>query len=445
MNFITRRHIPRRSFLKGAGTAIALPLLDAMVPAFARAAATKPPVRMAFLYVPNGIVMKDWTPATEGNAFEFPRILKAVEPFRDDLLVLTGLAQRQGEGTAGDHARAAATFLTGVCPKKTTSADIEVGISVDQVAAQTVGSKTRLRSLELGCEVSRTVGSCDSGYSCAYINSMSWRGPTTPNPPETNPRLVFERLFGTLAGNNDPRARAATEADRKSILDTVTGRTRQLMADVGASDRHKIDEYLSSIRDIEGRVAISSSDLEAARNLEKPDGVPTGFVEHARLMNDLTLTAFRADITRVATLIYSKEASTRSYPELGFSDPHHPCTHHRNNPDLIEKVTKINCHHIDQFADFLRKAKAISEGDGNLLDHSMVVYGSSISEGNGHVHTNLPILLAGRGDGSLKPGRHIVYQETPMTNLYLSMLDKMGVHTEKLGDSTGQTTHLADV
>jgi hypothetical protein len=445
MSFITRRHIPRRSFLKGAGAAIALPFLDAMVPAFARAADTKTPVRMAFLYVPNGIVMKDWTPPTEGSHFEFPRILKAVEPFRDDLLVLTGLAHRQGEGTAGDHARAAATFLTGVCPKKTTSADVEVGISVDQVAAQGIGAKTRLRSLELGCEVSRTVGSCDSGYSCAYINSMSWRGPSTPNPPETNPRLVFERLFGTLAGNNDPKARAAMEADRKSILDTVMDRTRRLMADVGASDRHKIDEYFSSIRDIEGRIAISASDQEAARGIEKPDGVPTGFVEHARLMNDLTLTAFRADITRVATLIYSKEASTRSYPELGFSDPHHPLTHHRNNPDLIEKVTQINCHHIDQFADFLRKAKAILDGEGSLLDHSMVVYGSSISEGNGHVHTNLPIVLAGRGDGSLKPGRHIVYPETPMTNLYLSMLDKMGVHTEKLGDSTGETTHLTDV
>jgi len=445
MTFITRRHIPRRSFLKGVGTAIALPFLDAMVPAFARAADTTPPARMAFLYVPNGIIMNQWTPATDGRDFKFPRILKALEPFREDLMVLTGLAQRKGEGSAGDHARAAATFLTGVAPKKTTSADIEVGISVDQVAAQALGAKTRLRSLELGCEVSRTVGSCDSGYSCAYINSMSWRGPSTPNPPETNPRLVFERLFGTLAGNNDPEARARDEEDRKSILDTVTGRTRQLMAAVGPSDRHKIDEYLSSIRDIEGRVAISASDQEAARDITKPDGIPTGFVEHARLMNDLTLTAFRADITRIATLIYSKEASTRSYPELGFSDPHHPLTHHRGNPELIEKVAQINSHHIEQFAHFLQKAKSIPDGDGTLLDHSMVVYGSSISEGNGHIHTNLPILLAGRGDGSLKPGRHIVYPETPMTNLYLSMLDKVGVHTEKLGDSTGETTHLADV
>jgi len=445
MTFVTRRHIQRRRFLQGVGTAIALPFLDAMVPAFSRAAETKAPVRMAFLYVPNGIIMKEWTPEAEGSTFEFPRILKAVEPFRKDMLVLTGLAHKTGEGSAGDHARAAATFLTGVAPKKTTSADIEAAISVDQVAAKAIGSKTRLRSLELGCEISRTVGSCDSGYSCAYINSMSWRGATTPNPPETNPRLVFERLFGTLAGNNDPQARARNEEDRKSILDTVTGRTRQLMAEVGPSDRHKIDEYFTSIRGIEERIAISASDQEAGRDIEKPDGVPTGFVEHARLMNDLMLTAFRADITRIATLIYSKEASTRSYPELGFSDPHHPLTHHRNNADLIEKVTQINCHHIEQFAHFLQKAKAISEGDGTLLDHSMVVYGSSISEGNGHIHTNLPIVLAGRGDGSLKPGRHIVYPETPMTNLYLAMLDKMGVPTEKLGDSTGQTVHLADV
>lgn len=442
---ITKKALPRRTFLRGMGTAVALPFLDAMAPALAATRKSAPPVRMAFVYVPNGIVMNQWTPAADGRNFEFPRILKALEPFREDLLVLTGLAHRTGEGSAGDHARASATFLTGVAPKKTTSADIEVGISVDQVAAQTVGSGTRLRSLELGCEISRTVGSCDSGYSCAYINSMSWRGPSTPNPPETNPRLVFERLFGSFAGNNDPQARARIERDRRSILDTVTSRTRQLMGEVGPSDRRKIDEYFSSIRDIEGRIAVSAGDEESARDIEKPEGVPTGFVEHARLMNDLMLTAFRADITRIATLIYSKESSTRSYPELGFSDPHHPLTHHRNNPELIEKVAQINCHHIGQFAHFLQKAKSIPDGDGSLLDHSMVVYGSSISEGNGHIHTNLPVVLAGRGDGSLKPGRHIVYPETPMTNLYLSMLDKMGVRTEKLGDSTGETTHLADV
>jgi len=445
MTFVTRRHLARRSFLKAAGATIALPFLDAMVPAFARAEITKPPVRMAFMYVPNGIMMKDWTPTAEGRNFEFPRILKPLEPFREDLLVLTGLAQRQGDGAAGDHARASATYLTGVCPKRSTSADVEVGISVDQVAAQAIGSKTRLPSIEMGCEVSRSVGSCDSGYSCAYINSMSWRGPSTPNPPETNPRLVFERLFGTLAVDTDPEVRARKEADRKSILDLVSNRTQHLMSGLGPSDRRKIDEYLTSIREIEQRVALSGGDHEATPEIEKPAGVPPVFVEHVRLMNDLLLTAFRADITRIATLIYSKESSTRSYPELGFSDPHHPLTHHRNNPEFIEKVTQINCHHMEQFADFVRKAKAIPEGDGTLLDHCMLVYGSSISDGNIHLHENLPVVLVGRGDGSLKPGRHIVYSETPMTNLYLSMLDKMGVHTEKLGDSTGQTVHLADV
>ncbi len=445
MNFITRRHIPRRSFLKGAGTVIALPFLDAMVPAFAGAAAAKSPVRMAFMYVPNGIMMKDWTPSAEGSNFAFPRILKALEPFREDLLVLTGLAHRTGDGAAGDHTRASATFLTGVGPKRTTSADVEVGISVDQVAAQAIGSKTRLPSLELGCEVSRSVGSCDAGYSCAYINSMSWRGPNTPNPPETNPRQVFERLFGSLAGNKDPEVRARIDADRKSVLDSVSSRTQQLRAELGASDRHKIDEYLSSIRDIEQRIAFSGDDHDVTPEIEKPAGVPPGFVEHARLMNDLLVTAFRADITRVSTLIYAKESSTRSYPELGFSDPHHPVTHHRNEPDLVEKVTRINMHHMEQFADFVRKAKAIPEGDGTLLDHCMLVYGSSISDGNNHIHENLPVVVAGRGDGTLKTGRHIVYPETPMTNLYLAMLDKMGVHTEKLGDSTGQAAHLTDV
>ncbi|HXJ42780.1 MAG TPA: DUF1552 domain-containing protein, partial [Bryobacteraceae bacterium] len=379
MMFVTRRHLPRRMFLKGAGTAIALPLLDAMIPALSRAAAAKPPARMAFMYAPNGIIMDAWTPNSEGRNFEFPRILKSLEPFREDLLVLTGLAHRTGDGSAGDHTRASATYLTGVGPKRTTSADVEVGISVDQVAARAIGGKTRLPSMELGCEVSRAVGSCDAGYSCAYINSMSWRGPSTPNPPETNPRLVFERLFGSLAMNPDPALRARMDEDRRSVLDSVNERTRSLMAELGPSDRRKIDEYLSSLREIEKRISSAGSDRGAAPEIEKPSGVPPGFVEHARLMNDLLLIAFQADITRVATLIYSKESSTRSYPELGFSDPHHPLTHHRNNPELIEKVTRINCHHLDQFADFIRKAKAIREGDGTLLDHSMLVYGSSIS------------------------------------------------------------------
>jgi hypothetical protein len=425
------------------GAAIALPMLDAMTPAFASPARAKAPVRLAFVYVPNGIIMKDWTPKGVGKDFEFTRILEPLEPFREDLLVLTGLAQRNGDGAAGDHARASATYLTGVAPRRTTGADIQLGISVDQVAAQAIGSRTQLPSLELGCEATRSVGSCDAGYSCAYVNSMSWRSATTPMPPEINPRLVFERLYGSLDTTLDPKVQARLNEDRRSVLDSVTERTRQLAGALGPSDRRKVDEYLTAIRDIEKRIAKAENESrQLTPEMEKPAGVPGGFVDHATLMNDLLAAAFQADITRVATLIYSKEGSNRSYPELGFSDPHHPLTHHRNKEELVEKVTQINCHHVEQFAGFIRKIKSIQDGDGTLLDHSMIVYGSSISDANLHIHENLPVALLGRGDGSLRPGRHIVYPETPMTNLYLTLLDRMGVRAEKLGDSTGKADQL---
>jgi hypothetical protein len=401
---------------------------------------------MAFVYVPNGIIMRDWTPAAAGRDFAFTRILKPLEPFREDLLILSGLAQRTGNGAAGDHARASATYLTGVAPKKTTGADVQLGISVDQVAAQALGSKTKLPSLELGCEASRSVGSCDAGYSCAYVNSMSWRSPTTPMPPEINPRLVFERLYGSLDTTLDPGVRARLNDDRKSVLDSVTERTRRLMGELGPSDRRKVDEYFTAIRDLEKRIVRAENEnRQFTPEIEKPAGVPTGFADHATLMNDLLVSAFQADITRVATLIYSKEGSNRSYPELGFSDPHHPLTHHRNKEEMIEKVTKINCHHMQQFAGLIRRMKSIQDGDGTLLDHSMVVYGSSISDANVHLHENLPVVLLGRGDGSLKSGRHIVYPETPMTNLFLTLLDRAGVVAEKLGDSTGKATGLTGV
>lgn len=443
---VTRKHLPRRTLLKGLGATIALPMLDAMTPALAGPVSANAPVRLAFLYVPNGIIMRDWTPKGEGKAFEFTRILKPLERFRQDLFVLTGLAQRNGDGAAGDHARASATYLTGVAPKRTTGADIQLGISVDQLAAQAIGSKTRLSSLELACEATRSVGSCDAGYSCAYVNSMSWRSATTPMPPEINPRSVFERLYGSLDTSLDPKVQARLDEDRKSVLDSVTERTQQLAGTLGPSDRRKLDEYLTAIRDIEKRIARAEHEnRQLTPEMEKPAGVPTSFVDHAALMNDLLIAAFQADLTRVATLIYSKEGSTRSYPELGFSDPHHPLTHHRNKQELIEKVTQINCHHLEQFAAFIGKMKSIQDGDGTLLDHSMIVYGSSISDANVHVHENLPVVLLGRGDGSLKPGRHIVYPETPMTNLYLTLLDRMGVPAEKLGDSTGRADHLTSL
>ena len=444
---VFRKQLPRRTFLKGAGVTVALPWLDAMVPAFAAPAQTKAPARLVFVYVPNGMMIEDWTPKGVGTNFEFTRILKPLEPFRDDMLVLTGLAHRNGEIAPGDHAAASATYLTGVAPRRTTGADVQLGISVDQVAANAIGSKTRLPSLELGCEASPSVGSCDGGFGCAYVNNLSWRNATTPIPPETNPRAVFERLYGGLDTDPDPKVRERLSENRKSMLDYISNQTRQLVGTLGPSDRRKIDEYLTSLREIEKRIVRveTENERELTPQIEKPLGVPTGFVEHARLMNDLLLVALQADITRIATLMYARESSSRAYPELGFADAHHPLTHHRNREELMEKVKKIECHHTEQFAHFVKNLKSIKEGDGTLLEHSMVVYGSAMSDPNRHVHEDVPCLLLGRGDGALKPGRHVVYPETPQTNLWLALLERLGVPTEQLGDSTGKVEHLTNI
>jgi hypothetical protein len=443
---VTRKHLPRRTFLRGVGATIALPWLDAMVPAFSVRAQVKAPVRLVFAYTPNGTMMQHWTPKGVGKNFEFSRILKPLEPFRDDMLVLTGLAHKNGTIAPGDHAAASATYLTGVAPKRTTGADILLGVSADQIAAQAIGSQTPLPSLELSCEASRPVGNCDGGFACAYVNNMSWRDTTTPVPPEANPRAAFERLFGGFDTDPDPKIRARMNADRKSMLDAVASQTQQLVRSLGASDRRKIDEYMTALRDVEQRIArVEDENKELATDMVKPAGIPAGFVEHARLMNDLVTLALEADITRVVTLIYAKEGSARAYPELGFSDSHHPLTHHRGQEELIEKVTKIECHHMEQFADLAQKLKSTRENDGTVLDHSMVVYGSSMSDPNRHVHEDVPCVLLGRGDGSIKPGRHIVYPETPQTNLWLTLLDRMGVQAETLGDSSGRVEQLTDI
>ena len=450
---ITRKRLPRRMFLQGMGTAIALPMLDAMTPALASTfrsgvrIETKTPVRLSFVYVPNGIVMKDWTPKGTGKDFEFTRILKPLEPFREDLFVLSGLDDHNGNALGdgpGDHARAGAAFLTGVHCKKTMGADIRNGISADQIVAQKMADQTRFSSIELGCEDSRTVGNCDSGYSCAYTNSISWRGPTTPMPPEVNPRMAFERLFGTVDLSLDHETRARRAQYRKSILDLVQERTEKLVSTLGPADRRKIDEYLSAIREIERRIeSAEKNNSEALPTIEKPAGIPTDFTEYVKLMYDLQVIAFQADLTRVTTMMVAREGSMRVYPEINIPDPHHPLTHHRNNPEWIEKTTRINCLHAELFAYFLNKLKSTPEGDGTLLDHAMIVYGSGLSDGNRHQHENLPILLAGRGDGSLKPGRHLVLKPgTPMTNLYLSLLSKMGVQPESIGDSTGKVEDI---
>ncbi len=450
MSFLTRNHLSRRSFLYGAGAAIALPFLDAMTPAFgAVARAPKTPVRLVFCYVPNGIIMNDWTPKAVGTGYEMTRVLKPLEAYRNDFMVLSGLADHNGNELGdgpGDHARAGASFLTGVHCKKTSGADIRSGVSVDQIAARAFASETRFASLELGCEDSRTVGNCDSGYSCAYTNSVSWRSPTTPMPPETNPRAVFERLFGTEDFRLDAATRARRARYRKSILDMVREDTQSLVTHLGVSDRRKMDEYLTSVREIEVRIQAAESDTQTMPGMAKPTGIPVAFADYITLMYDLQVVAFQTDLTRVSTLMIGREGSMRTYPEINISDSHHPLTHHRNNPEFIEKVTRINTFHTDLFGRFLGKLKATPEGDGTLLDHSMVVYGSGISDGNRHTHENLPILVAGRGDGQLKPGRHIAYENnTPVANLYTTLLDRAGVHPETFGDSTGKLVQLSQV
>ncbi len=450
--FILGKHLPRRTFLKGMGTAISLPLLDAMVPAtgLANAQRAKTPIRLAFVYVPNGIVMKDWTPESTGSSFEFKRILKPLESYRDDLFVLSGLDDRNGNALGdgpGDHARAGAAYLTGVHCKKTAGADIQNGISADQIAARKVAVETLLPSLELGCEDSRTVGNCDSGYSCAYTNSISWRGPTTPNPPEINPRMAFERMFGTADLSLSPEVRARRARYRRSILDVVRDDTQKLTRSLGPADRRKIDEYLVAVREIEQRIEKAERDTRGIEpGIEKPSGIPVEFADYLRLMFDLQVIAFQTDLTRVSTLMIGREGSNRVYPEINVPDPHHPLTHHRNNADWIERIVAINRYHVQLFAEFIGKLKATKDGEGSLLDHSMIVYGSGLCDGNRHTHENLPVLLLGRGDGSLKPGRHIQYKSgTPMTNLYLTLLDRMGVEAEKLGDSNGRVEHLSGV
>jgi hypothetical protein len=446
------KQLSRRAILRGMGTAITLPLLDAMSPAFAAPAPA--PTRMAFLYVPNGIVMDQWTPKLQPAGIaplpeELPRITKALAPYRRDCMLLTGLTSNGGRALGdgpGDHGRAGAAYLTGVHPKKTYGKDIQTGISADQIAAQKLAGKTRFGSLELGCEEGVQGGNCDNGYSCAYSNSISWRTPNSPMPPEIRPRAVFERLFGSLDEERDPARRARQALYDRSVLDVVLNDARRLQGSVGGADRRKLDEYFHAIREIEKR--IQTAEKGASRpspSLPAPSpSIPTDFAEHARIMMDLLAVAFQTDSTRIATVLLGIEQSPRSYgAEIGITEAHHGLTHHSGDLEKIEKVTRINCYHIEQFAYFLGKLKSIEEQDGSLLDHSMIVYGSGLSDGNRHEHHNLPLVLAGGGNGTLKPGRMVKFPaETPITNLYVAMLDRMGVEVESLGDSTGRLGYL---
>jgi hypothetical protein len=404
--------------------------------------AVKNPLRMAFLYVPNGAHMPDWTPATTDADFSLPPILRPLEPVKDQLLVLSGLAldkaRSYGDG-GGDHARAMAAFLTGQHPNKTNGKDLRAGISVDQLAAERLGKATRFASLEVGCEGGKAAGACDHGYSCAYQTNLSWRDPSLPVAKEIDPSQLFDRLFCSSTGsaqNAVPGQRARAE---RSILDFVADDARRLRPRLSGNDRRKMDEYLGSVREVEQRLARTEPVAEVGQaRYPRPAGIPADFREHARLLGDLLALAFQADLTRIATFVFGNDGSNRCYQEIGVPEGHHDLSHHGGDPAKQAKVRRINTLHVQILAYFLQKLNSIPEGEGTLLDHCMIVYGSGISDGDRHNHENLPILLAGKANGTIKTGRHLSYPETPLTNLYLSMLDRVGVSVNTFGDSTGR-------
>jgi Protein of unknown function (DUF1552) len=434
---ISKMAIDRRMMLRGIGATLALPMLDAMVPALT--GAPKPTQRFGAIYVPNGIVMENWTPAAEGAEFKFSPILKPLEPFRDRLLVLTGLDSVGPDG-GGGHPRASTRFLTNVPPRETRGlADLHAGVSMDQIVAKEFGRDTQLASLELALESSESAGTCSSGLSCAYTSTICWNSPSTPLPMEHDPRAVFERLFGD-SGSTDPSVRRARMQEDGSLLDSVSQKVAQLARGLGAGDRAKLDEYFTAIRDVERRIQkAEQKNSQEVLLTASPAGVPDSFDEHARLMYDLFALAYQVDLTRVGTFMIGRESSGRTFPELGIPDAHHPLSHHQNDPTRLAKLTKINTYHLTLFARFLEKLRATADGDGSLLDHVTMVYGAGMSNGNGHVPTNLPILLAGGGCGQIKSGRHVRFAKgTRLANLHLTLLDMMGVRVEQIGDSTGE-------
>ena len=441
---MTRRHV-----LKGIGVALALPWFESLQPRSVLAAMPQPgslPRRMAFVFVPNGVHLADWTPAEEGFGFRLPYILEPLANVQEDVLVLSGLTHDKGRANGdgpGDHARSASVFLTGAQPRKTAGANIRSGISVDQVAAHSIGRATRFPSLELGCEPGRGAGNCDSGYSCAYSSNISWASESSPLGKETNPRLVFERLFGSVRQFDEQESKRRNL--RRSILDFVTEDARRLQARLGSSDGRKLDEYMTGIREIERRLDLSSRDESPRGELpyEPPAGTPNDYQEHIRLMCDMIVLAFQTDSTRIATFMMANAGSNRSYRQIDVPDGHHDLSHHGGDPVKHAKIRKINRFHVAQLAYLLEKLKSVREGEGTLLDQCMICYGSGLSDGNRHNNEDLPVLLAGRGGGEIDPGRHVrVPPETPMCNLFMSLLDRVGVSVDFIGDSTGRLSGL---
>ncbi len=445
---LTEPVIARRTLLRGLGTLMALPMLDAMAPLSALAqSAKKSPVRMAFMFVPNGIHMPAWTPATDGPLELMPS-MQPLAKVKDSLNVMTGLTQHNAEALldgAGDHARSSAAWLTGCHPRKTDGADIKNGISADQLGAQRIGNKTRFPSLEIGCERGAQAGNCDSGYSCAYSSNISWRSENTPVAHEVDPRAVFERLFGGPDPSETAESRKRRETYKKSVLDFVIEDAKSLQSKLGVRDQGKLDEYLTGVREIERRVELAEQANISGRLAiaDRPTGVPTDFGEHIRLMCDMMLLAFQTDMTRIATFMLANDGSNRGYASIGVPEGHHDCSHHGGDKTKQGKIQQINTFHLSQVAYMLEKMQSIKEGDGTLLDNSMIVYGAGISDGDRHNHDDLPILFAGKGGGTIKTGRHIRYKNgTPLTNLFLCMLDRMGVHADTLGDSSGRLEQL---
>ena len=450
--------LSRRRFLRGVSACMAIPALESLLPAKALASipaaagplgattATGAPTRMAFVYFPNGAHQTNWWPTGEGKDFKLAKTMEPLEKIKHQVQVLGGLDHKNataGPDGAGDHARASGTFLTGVRVKKTAGADIHAGVSIDQIAAQQVGHLTRFPSLELTCDSVRKSGNCDSGYSCAYQFNLSWRSPTMPVAPEPNPRLVFERLFGPGSPGERREGLKRRQAQQRSILDFVLDDAASLQRQAASRDRQKLDEYLTSVREIEKRIEKAEQFGESPDPaVDTPAGIPPKFEDHIQLMFDMLLLAFQTDSTRVATFLLANEGSNRAFPEIGIPEGHHYLSHHQNNQTMIDKIAEIDLFYMEQFGKFLEKMEATKDVDGqSLLHNSMIVYGCGNADGNRHTHANLPIVLAGAGGGHLTPGRFNKLPSQPMSNLLLSMADRLGVQgLDRFGDSTGRTS-----
>jgi Protein of unknown function (DUF1552) len=446
---VTKKSISRRTVLRGAGAAVALPLLDAMVPAFATAATTPAPARrFGVIYHPNGVIYDKWLPTGTGSSFEFSPTLAGLQPFRDQLIVVTGLFSDQAEALndgGGDHSRASGSYLTGVHIRKSDSI-VENALSMDQIAAKSFEKDTQLSSLQIISDDPSFVGDCDLGYNCAYSTTLSWLTPTLPLMAENNPRVLFERMFGS-SDSTDAKVRAARLKQDQSLLDSVNDRVNQLQKKLGKSDNRRVDDYLTSLREVERRIQkAEEQSANALPDVAQPAGIPDVFEEYVRLLYDLQLLAYQSDLTRVITFMYGREQTGRPYPQLGVPDPHHTLTHHQNNPAKMEKCTRIQRHHLMLFGEYVDKLRKTPDGDGSLLDHTILLFGGGISNSDRHTHGPLPTLLLGGSAMGIKGGRHLVYPEhTPLTNLQLTLLNKLGVPSDKVGDSTGQFRELSEL